>query len=231
MPALASVTGYTCACVEYRLAPVDKHPAQALDVISALNLLSSPSLLSAEQNTPRWDRSKIYIMGHSAGAFIALSIVLKQPADDNFDKPTFRVPTTTRQAVKGVICVDGIYDLPNLLEEYASYESFVNDAFGLDPEYLQRESPARWELHGADDSQRLRLLVLHSKQDELLSMRQPEDFAIKMRWLLQQTPERGQVETDYESVTGTHDGLLKSAELPHVVKDWITRVEQREGET
>lgn len=230
MPSLAQVTGFTCACVEYRLAPADKHPAQALDVLSALKKLSSSAPLPEEGGQRRWNRQSIYLLGHSAGAFIAMSLVLRQPLSESSTEPTFAVRDDVRQAVKGIVCIDGIYDLPSLLEEYPSYDSFINDAFGLDADVLERESPARWELpEQTGVKRRLRILVLHSREDELLSMRQPENFVIKMRWLLRDAPERGQVEADYESVAGTHDDLLKTSELSVTVKTWVAKVEQEEA--
>ncbi|ORY90834.1 Alpha/Beta hydrolase protein [Leucosporidium creatinivorum] len=219
MPSLVRSTSLPLACLEYRLAPTSPHPAQALDSLSGLSLLTSPSLLPLENGSPRWDRNSIYLIGHSAGAFIALSLVLRPPKGSRLDGAVER---EVRRAVKGVVCVDGIYDLPSLLEEYPAYDSFVNDAFGLEPSYLAQESPARWELvdEEGEGERELKILVLHSKEDELLSLRQPEMFVERFMARLEGKAGRGSVEVDFESLKDGHAQLLEREELPLAVGEW-----------
>jgi acetyl esterase/lipase len=207
-------SGLPVACLEYRLAPDDPHPSQALDVLSGLSLLTGP-LLPLEHSTPRWDRSKLYLIGHSVGAFIATSIILNSP----FPNPSFIVPPTLRSCIKGVVCVDGIYDLPELLDEYPSYDFFVNLAFGKDPLVFIHESPARWDL--PVESGDVRWLVLHSREDELLSLRQPEVFVKRMK----EVGGEGRLEVDYESVKGEHEAVWKEEILPRVIVEWVRKLE------
>lgn len=222
MPSLVRSTSLPLACLEYRLAPTSPHPAQALDSLSGLSLLASPSLLPPENDSPRWDRNSIYLIGHSAGAFIALSLVLQPPKGSKLDGA---VEKEARRAVKGVICVDGIYDLPSLLEEYPTYDYFVNDAFGLEPSYLAHESPARWGLIEEEGERELKVLVLHSKEDELLSLRQPDEFVQRFKATLEEREGRGSVEVDYEALKDGHAQLLNMEELPLAVGEWVRRVE------
>lgn len=222
MFSLVRSTSLPVACLEYRLAPTFPHPAQALDSLSGLSLLSSPSLLPIENGSPRWDRSNIYLIGHSAGAFIALSLVLQPPKGSKLDGA---VKKEVRRAVKGVVCVDGIYDLPSLLEEYPTYDSFVNDAFGLEPSYLAEESPARWDLVDEEGERELKVLVLHSREDDLLSLSQPDVFVERFKSKLEGREGRGSVEVDYESLKDGHAEMLSREELPLAAAKWVRKVE------
>lgn len=222
IPSLVNTTSFPVACVEYRLAPIDPHPAQVLDVLSALSLLQSP-LLPAEGDSPRWDRRKIYLVGHSAGAFMASTIVLKSPPSAH---SSFSVPTLVRLGIKGIICVDGIFDLPDLLEEYPTYDYFVKEAFGEDPKRYEEESPIHWGLFPAVDDKPSFFppyFILHSKEDELMSDRQTKGFVAHLKGLIGEE----KVDTDYEGLRGTHEGLLKLPELAVLVKSWVDKNESR----
>ena len=223
MPALTNATGLPVACLEYRHAPTFPHPAQALDSVAGLEILTSSNRLPCEGTSARWNRNSIYVIGHSVGAFIALSLVLQPPKGSKLDGA---VSSVIRRAIRGVVCVDGIYDLPSLLEEYPDYKGFVGDAFGaaLDGAYLEQESPARWELVDETGGLDLRILVLHSREDELLSLRQPGDFATGLEKLLDGKG-RGSVEIDYESLKNGHAQLLLRDELPLAVRNWIQKLE------
>ncbi|BGP18847.1 hypothetical protein JCM10213_003502 [Rhodosporidiobolus nylandii] len=246
VPRLLKHTGVPLAVLEYRLAPSSPHPAQINDVLSGLSLLTG-AVLDAEGGSPKWDRQKLFVAGHSAGAFMAASLVLRPPSPPpaspsaSTNEPhtalhSFAVPRAIRRHIFGIICIDGIYDLPSLLAEYPSYHYFVDDAFGTDAEVLAAESPARWGLHEDDEREgrRVRVLVLHSREDELLSLRQPRVFLRQLRQLyvagaggqksadepVEGNEERDlpdNVEVDFDSVTGTHEGLLDTEELAKVI--------------
>jgi acetyl esterase/lipase len=234
MPALVQSSGLPVACLEYRLAPNDRHPAQAIDIVSGLSLLTG-TLLPLEDGEARWNHRRIYLVGHSAGAFIAATLVLQSPSRP----PSFSVPSSVRDSLQGVVCVDGIYDLPELLTEYPSYYSFVSDAFGRAPSFLADESPARWHIVKYPSQQPLRFLILHSKEDELLSLQQPKLFIRHLETIFiasqQEEEDRseseraawGSVEVDYDSLKGGHAELLLRKELSAVVASWVRRVEEQ----
>ncbi|GAA6003394.1 hypothetical protein JCM10207_000312 [Rhodosporidiobolus poonsookiae] len=239
VPNLLKHVGLPLAILEYRLAPASPHPAQIEDVLAGLSLLTDP-LLPVESGAAKWDRSRLIVAGHSAGAFMAATLVLSPPASSSSSgstiQPAFSVPPAIRRAVAGIVCIDGIYDLPSLLDEYPSYHYFVDDAFGTDAAVLAAESPARWELPEDDarEGRKVRVLVLHSKEDELLSLRQPRVFLRRLKQLygagnsakmtaddaVGEEDERDlpdNVEVDFESVRGTHEGLLRTEELAKVI--------------
>jgi hypothetical protein len=232
------------AILEYRLAPLHPHPAQISDVLSALSLLTGP-LLPLEGDSPKWSRSNLVLCGHSVGAFMAASLVLSPPPASSAASsylPSFTVPPSIRQAITGIICIDGIYDLPTLLSEYPSYSSFVDEAFPAGGAVLAAESPARWQLPEDDEREgrtrvKVLVLVLHSKEDELLSLNQPRVFLRRLKQLYGSRsgdgPEKesadaplsgkeeldlpDNVEVDFGSVTGTHNGLLEREEVAKVI--------------
>lgn len=224
VPNLVGATHLPLAVVEYRLAPLHPHPSQIVDVLSALAILSSPALLTAESGSLKWSRRSLYLVGHSAGAFMAATTLLAPPALTAPLLPEFAVPPHVRSALAGIACSDGIYDLPSLLDEYPDYAGFVADAFGSDPERLTRESPARWRL--ADRCGPVRVLVVHSREDELLTLRQPDKFVARIEALLKDAgPEWGSIEVDYDSLRGKHDEVPVGHELPAAVAKWVNKVE------
>ncbi|GAA5979792.1 hypothetical protein JCM11641_002695 [Rhodosporidiobolus odoratus] len=254
VPNLLKHTDLPLAILEYRLAPCNPHPAQINDVVSGLSLLTGPPL-ALEGDTPKWDRKRLFVAGHSAGAFMAASLVFCPPPQNPSTvasssssavqsrqvSPSFAVPAAVRRAITGIICIDGIYDLPSLLAEYPSYHYFVDDAFGKDDEVLASESPARWDRYeddkyedGKQENRKMRVLVLHSMEDELLSLRQPRVFLRRLKQLYgaeerdgrtadYETDERDErdlpdnVEVDFGSIRGTHGGLLEREELARVI--------------
>ncbi|KAI5479036.1 kynurenine formamidase [Pseudohyphozyma bogoriensis] len=222
IPSLIAQTNLPLAVVEYRLAPTYAHPTQMLDVLSALSVLTSSSLLPLEtqHGGQKWDRASLHLIGHSAGAFIAASLVLSPPKLSS-TPPSFGVPTTIREAISSIVCVDGIYDLPVLLEEYPSYSYFVDPAFGTSEATLIAESPARWELASSRrEGKATKILVLHSREDELLTLRQSEVFVERLREVLGKEFERDVV-VDFETVKGKHGELLERGELPKRVGEWV----------
>ncbi|BGO98170.1 hypothetical protein NBRC10513v2_001307 [Rhodotorula toruloides] len=232
VPLLIQHTRLPVACLEYRLAPADPHPAQIVDVISGLSLLAGP-LLPLEEGEAKWDRKKLVVAGHSAGAFMAATLILRPPSPSP-SLPSFDVPAPLRHSISHIICIDGIYDLPTLLDEYPSYDSFVHEAFGRDPAVLAAESPARWGLYEEEGS-KTRVALLHSAEDELLSFRQPRVFLRRMRQLLGGSSGRalreeadeavGEEEkdlpegvvADFVSLKGGHYEVVRRAELAQTI--------------
>ncbi|TDJ32995.1 MAG: alpha/beta hydrolase [Gammaproteobacteria bacterium] len=84
------------------------------------------------QNAGIWgfDRDRIYLSGHSAGAHLAMMMLLT-------DWPQFGLP---RDVIKGVCAVSGLYDLEPVRLCY------VNDVVGMDISEAGRNSPLRHSL-------------------------------------------------------------------------------------
>jgi len=91
------------------------------------------------------DAQRIYVSGHSAGAHLAMMLLLT-------DWPAFGLPA---DAIKGVCAVSGVFDLEPVALTY------VNDVVGMDAEEARRNSPVLQEprnpcpvifAYGADDT-------------------------------------------------------------------------------
>lgn len=201
------------AVIEYRLAPIDPHPAQITDVLSAFNLLSDPKLLSCEEEeAPRWNRERLILTGHSAGAFMCLQILLQPPTGSTSPHD---VPTLLRNKIDQVFLVDGIYDLPSLLDEYPSYSSFVSEAFGgPSAANYELESPARWSVPSSVLERRTRFHILHSKLDDLLSLRQPDFLHERLEAAFANAGPRSAspttIQVDYDTLQGAHYDVVHS---------------------
>lgn len=124
------------ATIDYRLSPEVVHPEHRNDCIKAVETI-------VHQYSP----TKLVLIGHSAGAFIAGQIA-----------PSFK------QTVL-IVCLEGLYDLIDLCEEYPSYAEYIEDAFGPDRS-VWKEAEPQWS--------QLPLILLHSEEDELVSLRQPK---------------------------------------------------------
>jgi len=160
--------------------PLVQHPAHDQDVVDALLYL-----LSEDCSCPT---TSFTIIGHSCGAFLACSAAANP---------------SIKPYVKALICLDGIYNLSYLKEEYPDYSSFLEQAFGKDE--------LRWPKldHKALDG--IPILVAHSREDELLSLKQPREFYAMLG-------ER-KVDTVFNADTlkGKHDELLDQEEVLFLV--------------
>ncbi|KAF3939467.1 hypothetical protein ABW19_dt0204877 [Dactylella cylindrospora] len=194
------------ATLNYRLSPSIKapentahHPDHIFDVLTAVTQLQQ-----------RYQFGRNYILvGHSAGATLALQAVRSIfngrnvnsviPSGDNF------LPGGLPRAV---ICTEGIYNLPDLVDEYPDYLSFVQNAFGPPSQSWYDASPAC--LPGWKSEYDGRIVVIQSTEDELLSLRQATGFVRVL--------EGEGVKVDVEIVGGRHDEVFKRDELVVVVK-------------
>lgn len=141
-------------------------------------------LLSPDSPCPS---NSITLIGHSCGAFLAC-LVAAHPSLNG--------------AVKAIIGLDGIYNLSYLLEEYPDYAVFLHQAFGEDHV---------WPKLDLKSLERIPILVAHSKEDELLSLKQS-------RWFFAKLGER-EVDTvlDVDTLKGTHHESLDREEVRYLV--------------
>lgn len=138
--------------LDYRLTPEAHHPDFLLDVLLAmLNILA---LLP---------NKKLLLCGHSVGATLALQYL------DALRLVDRSLPINPEK----VVLLDGIYNIPLLLEEYPSYSSFVQEAH-IGSDYIQA---TQFSLVLSDYSGQF--LVIQSTKDELLSLNQTENL---LKW-------------------------------------------------
>ena len=165
---------------------------------------------------------------------MAATIVLQPPSMER-GAFSFAVPDQVRESIKGIACVEGIFDLVDLLDEYPTYDYFVEQAFGKDRELYAGESPAQWGLY--PNGPFLDFLILHSRNDELLSTRQHEAFVRRLETLCGYTSRiagtsgvmessRGRCELDLESLEGKHEEVPHMKQLTVRLVRWIEKLEQ-----
>ena len=129
-PRLAQVLageGAAVALVRYRLSPVVRHPIHIRDVAAALAHL--------KRSAPQYgyDASRLYLIGHSAGATIAASLAL----DPAHLKEVGMQPSD----FAGVVLLSGIYDLGSSGPLAAERQRVVEPVFGAEAAVLRAASP------------------------------------------------------------------------------------------
>lgn len=149
--------GVNLVGINYKLSPKYKHPSHIHDIVRCLDHLNKT-----------YDIKQILIVGHSVGAFMALQLL-------NYQHFVPDCGVELNVDIFGMILVDGIYDVVELLEEYGdSYRDFVADAFHDEAHY--REASQVLGKMRMEPSTTLfeKAIIVQSSEDELLSGRQLE---------------------------------------------------------
>ncbi|KAJ2001633.1 hypothetical protein H4R26_004023 [Coemansia thaxteri] len=142
-----------------------RHPRHLNDAMRAVQFLVSDT--EDYPGKSLIDRSKVYLIGHSAGAHLAMLMVLSTNSE-----------LGCLSSIKGVLGAGGIYDIPGLLVAYPSYSEFVDMAF--DPAQHQEASPqcaASIKQAGADH---VKFLVVSSTGDTLIHSNHAASFASQL---------------------------------------------------
>lgn len=128
---------------------------------------------------------KIKLAGHSAGATIILSI-LGELGD----------------VVDEVFLLDGIFDLSELVDEYPSYREFVSEAH----DNYQSINALNLQIYKSD----IKFSIIHSYQDELLSLRQT-------KWLIKQLEESQRAYTLTVGNFGEHEEVYRNKKVADII--------------
>lgn len=233
---------------------VNVHPIHILDTVRSVIWLADQGnmegILDEDLEGSKgkaMEIGEIYLVGHSCGAHIISHILVGLPHipirndpssnDASSSSPTLNetnsISSPERTAlsamlrkVRGYGFLDGIYDLGDLIDEYASYEFFVVKAFG-DKENWSKGSVSsldrgelKTQLDGLAENndgeaahiEGKKMLVAHSKEDELLTERQSRLWEKWLRDVAKISPqEEGKdgLWYDNETLQGTHDGCLQ----------------------
>lgn len=136
--------------VNYRLSPEVKYPLHLEDVYDGIQRIIKAIYYDAQKS------KRISLMGHSVGAMLALQAISKYK---NLE-------------IDQLYLVDGIYDLDELVREYPSYASFVEEAHDDYTKVLKYD----WNLL----KEVKQIHVICSYDDELLSLKQTKWLIEKM---------------------------------------------------
>lgn len=199
--------GYAFASINYRLVPAATVEQQAVDVASAL------ATLLARADALGIDRTKVVLMGHSAGAHLVALV--------GTDERYLRGAGLSFADVDGVIPNDGAaYDVPAQMQDGGRFmaETYVQ-AFGTDPVRQRALSPT---LQAAAPNAP-KFLLLHVQRAD--GVKQAEGLAAALR----------KAGTGVEVASFPGDGLKGHAEINRklgeadypataVVDRWLKRV-------
>lgn len=137
------------------------------------------------------------LIGHSAGAFMASIIVGKSMFFERLDKNV---------SIKGIICIEGLYDLISLLEDYEDYLKWVVlPAFPNDKDIWTSHSPTQiFKSQQKGSNVMPKFLVIYSDKDELVNQRQGLEFSEALKSC--------GIEVEYIEINGdskaTHYGVV-----------------------
>ena len=119
--------GLGLAAISYRLSPKVKHPDHIRDCARAF------AWLHRNVKEHGGDPDRLFIMGHSAGGHLAALLALDRKYLEEQEVPA--------KAVKGVIPMSGVYDIPALPKGTKGVMGMFPQAFGSDPEKCREASP------------------------------------------------------------------------------------------
>ncbi|KAF9935850.1 Kynurenine formamidase [Modicella reniformis] len=236
---LANSTGDVVAVVNYTLSiaaikddPTSvpakaQHPKHVQDVAQALGYFYKNA-----QELKGYHRDRIFLVGHSAGGQIAGLLAVRPDLYlDPVDIELGLDKGTLHSVIRGVIGVEGIYNVDRLLKIWPSYRDFVIQGFGEDPQTLIDGSPdgqkiPEVRISGSGGTFQLPYYaVIHSNQDELVDPEQAKDYYAYLQSVVCGDTE-GKVILEFGD-WGTHDDMLQTAQFTRTITKYIHDWERR----
>ncbi|KAF5365594.1 hypothetical protein D9758_003232 [Tetrapyrgos nigripes] len=214
---LVSRTKFPVAVPNYRLSKASdansiRHPTHAHDILQLLIFLMTWSDSSLGE---LFDRSKIYLLGHSCSAHMLASIFL----DSSAITPILTPPPQVINAVQAIVLSEGIYDIDLLLARFPDYRDwFIAPAFGDKASYAEFSVP-RFSLRPEQKTD-IRWFIIHSKGDKLVDLSQSEAMYAH---LLRVYAESAQslVKRNVDELVDEHDAVLRSEVYMNMVSGFI----------
>ncbi len=213
---LAVYTSYPVAVPNYRLSkPDDKlqHPAHAQDVLQLLTfLLSWPGPAGCQ--SPPYNPDKLFLMGHSCSAHMLACIILDS------SEPALMPSPELLRAIRGVIFSEGIYNIDALLQSFPTYRDwFIANAFGDLSNYNQYAVTSTPLREGASH---IHWIIIHSKGDTLVDMRQSQGMYEHLRSLHEgNLGGSSRVLKSWDDLEDEHNAVLQSGKFLQIVGDFI----------
>lgn len=153
-----AAAGYVTAVASYRLSPQVAHPAHIEDAAAAF------AWVKRNIATHGGDPNRIVVIGHSAGAYLAMLLVT--------DARYLAAHKLTPGDIKGVVPVSGFFwvDKPGVAPDRPKY------VWGADPKVWAEASPARYLRANLPP-----VLLIDTDGDESWRQQQNVDFAAALR--------------------------------------------------
>ncbi|ORX62207.1 alpha/beta-hydrolase [Hesseltinella vesiculosa] len=200
--------GYTVAVPNYRLSlrdpgsdshPLVQHPDHIQDTYDALKYLHNQAPAAT------FDKNKMVLVGHSAGAHIATMLLLEQQYEIPF--------------VAGIVGADGIYDLPLLLRTFPDYLDFISQAFGDDASTYANASPSHVPAQLAPSTRQVPVLLVQSLEDQLIDVAQTQSMLERL-----QAVGVTSVAMDTTTCRGGHYEMIKTSEFYDLVQTFTRKL-------
>jgi len=157
-------------------------------------------LASVCRQDPAFDPDRVFLMGHSAGAHTIALLAARPELLTEAGLPKAQWP-------KGYIGVEGIYDLPKLVETFPAYRNeFVEQAFGLKAA-LTKGSPSLQPI-----GSKAPWILVHSTLDDLVDPLQSQEFADHLR-------SQGVVVSYTEGMLGRHEEVIEDMNVSQTAID------------
>jgi acetyl esterase/lipase len=144
--------GFLFVSINYRLSPAVRHPVHVQDVAQAC------AWVRKNAKKHGGDASRVYVMGHSAGAHLAALVAV--------DKRRLAAHGVVLPFFKGVILLDGAgYDISRQMTEFGGYRSrlLYGVPFGSEEQTWKDASPT---LHAKSGKGFAPFLILHVARRE-----------------------------------------------------------------
>ncbi|KAF9405427.1 Kynurenine formamidase, partial [Podila epigama] len=220
--ASVAVPSYTLSIASIKDDPTSvpakaQHPKHVQDVALALGYLYTHA---SDAAVGGYNPEHLYLVGHSAGGQITGLLGLcpdtyLEPVEAQLNLPK----DTLHRAIRGIIGVEGIYNVDRLLKVWPSYRDFVIQGFRSDPAALIQGSPDQQKV--APGLVLPYYAVIHSNQDELVDAAQASDY---FHYLQSVVGPRERVELEFGD-WGSHDDMLQTAQFTRTITKYILRWE------
>ncbi|KAF9094155.1 Kynurenine formamidase [Mortierella sp. GBA35] len=229
---LANSTGNIVAVVNYTLSIADikddptsvqaraRHPKHVQDVARALGYLYTHAASTTEHGQQQYNPDRLFLVGHSAGGQITGLLALRpdlylEPVETELGLAR----GTLHRAIRGVVGVEGIYNVDRLLKVWPDYLDFVVQGFGEDPAALIHGSPDGQAATGTSGFVLPRYAVVHSNQDALVDPAQANDYFAHLQSVAGgEAKEKVVVEFgDW----GGHDDMLQTPQFTKTITKYI----------
>jgi kynurenine formamidase len=173
-----------------------RHPDHINDVLCALRDLQRRHGFGG----------RYLLLGHGVGATMALQVAMGRNWGRQGPVP---VGENEEDAIKppiAIIGIDGIYDMPLLRNrniERHRYQTMIEGALGSDEALWKTASPAGWARYKTSWREARLLMLVHSREDELVDWSQVE--AMERCWSAgQEGDEKQGVEMTIREIRGRH---------------------------
>ena len=205
------------ASVNYRLSPHPHHPTHPSTPDDPARNARWPDHINDVRDAVVWMREhggmrgkEWIVAGHSVGGTMAM--MLGMQVDIDGDKAGDWGRELMMEGLKGVISIEGIYDFAALRDAHEQwkemYDTFITGAFGPE-EQGGWENGNLTELMRTVEEEVDVVLVVHSKEDELVEFQQAE----RMAMVLESTKEERDGFGVLVEVKGKHHQVIKEGKV------------------